>query len=151
MTAQVDRAPPATTAQQLSLTTSCPSIGVASVAVTGEVDLATAAALNAALLEALATYHPAVLDVDLSACTFLDCSCVRVLFAVHARATATGCLVRVHHPQPMARLVLEMTGLLALMTAPFDANGVATTAAAEHGVSSSRLARVANLPTVLPV
>ena len=63
------------------------------------------------LLGSLATYHPAVLDVDLSACTFLDCSGVRVFPAVHARATATGCLVRARHPQPVVRLVLKMTGL----------------------------------------
>lgn len=117
MTTHVNRAPPATMTQ-LQLVTRCPSIGVARVAVSGEVDLATAAALKAALLDALATYRPAVLEVDLSECTFLDCSGVRVLFAVHARATAEGCLVSVHHLQPLVQLVLGLTGVLALMTAP---------------------------------
>jgi len=133
MTARVNRPLPATVAQ-LCLVTRCPSPGVASVVVTGEVDMATEAALRAALLDALA-YNPVVLEVDLSACTFLDCSGVRVLVAVHARATAAGCLVRVRHPQPVVRMVLEMTGLLALLTATANANTVAATAETELGVA----------------
>lgn len=135
---------------QLNLITRCPSLGVASVVVTGEVDMVTEAALSAALLGALATLHPVVLDIDLSACTFLDCSGVRVLVAVHACAKATGCLVRARHPQPLVRLVLEVTGLLALLTAPADANAAATTTETEPSIISSRPPRAANLSTVLP-
>lgn len=106
---------------QLQLSTQCPTPGVASVMVTGEVDLATAAALYGALVDALATHHPVVLDVDLSACTFLDCSGIRVLVTIQARATTTGCLVRIRSPQPLVRLVLDLFGLPATFTAPADA------------------------------
>jgi anti-anti-sigma factor len=147
MAASDNRPHPAIT-PQLHLITRRPSLGVASVAVTGEVDMATEAELKAALLGALATHHPAVLDVDLSECTFLDCSGVRVLVAVHARARAAGCLVRARDAQPAVQLVLETTGLLALLATPADANAVDRTAGTRPGITSPCPLRAANLPTV---
>jgi anti-sigma B factor antagonist len=94
--------------------------GTAVVAVAGEVDMATAPDLHAALLDALVVHRPAVIDVDLSACTFLDCSGIRVLIAAHTTARAIGCQVRVRHPRRFVRLVLEVTGLLDMFTAPDD-------------------------------
>lgn len=91
------------------------------VAVAGEVDLATAPVLQTALADALATYTPAVIDVDLSACTFLDCSGITVLVAAHAAAQARGCQMWARYPQRLVRLVLEVTELLDMFTAPSDA------------------------------
>jgi anti-anti-sigma factor len=122
-----DNRPSLATRTQLHLVTHSPALGIARVTVTGEVDMVTEAALKATLLDALAAYHPAVLEVDLSACTLLDCSGIRALFAVHTRATAMGALVRVRHPQPMVRLVLAMTGLLELLTVPAEAGMAAMT------------------------
>jgi anti-anti-sigma factor len=92
--------------------------GTVVVAVAGEVDMATAPDLQAALLEALVVHRPAVIDVDLSACTFLDCSGIRVLIAAHTTAQASRCQLWVSHPQRFVRLVLEVTGLLDTFTAP---------------------------------
>jgi anti-anti-sigma factor len=102
---------------QLHLITRWPSLGAVSVVVAGEVDMATEAAFRTGLLDALNVFEPVVLEIDLSACTFLDCSGVRALVAARACAKATGCLVWVRHPQPLVRLVLEIAGQLAALTA----------------------------------
>ncbi|HEX6683271.1 MAG TPA: STAS domain-containing protein [Candidatus Limnocylindrales bacterium] len=109
---------------QLRLAICCPVPGTAAVAVAGEVDIATAPTLYAALLDALNSHTPVVLDVDLSACTFLDCSGIRVLLAAHATAQTRGCHMWIRHPRRLVRLVLEVTGLLSRFTAPYDPTAV---------------------------
>lgn len=94
--------------------------GTVVVAVAGEIDMATAPDLHAVILDALAVHRPAVIDVDLSACTFLDCSGIRVLLAAHTTAQASGCQIWVRHPRRFVRLVLDVTGLLNMFTAPDD-------------------------------
>lgn len=108
------------TAPALRLHTRRGSSGTVVVTVAGEVDIATAPDLHAALLEAVIVHNPAVIDVDLSVCTFLDCSGIRVLIAAHTSAQANGCQVRISHPRRFVRLVLELTGLLDMFTAPDD-------------------------------
>lgn len=97
--------------------TSCPSSVAARVAVAGEVDLATAPALREALLDALHSYSPAVLDLDLAAVTFLDCAGIGALVAVHDAAVDAGCQLRVSNLQPIVHRVFDLTGLLDLFTA----------------------------------
>jgi anti-anti-sigma factor len=111
---------PVTAPAWLHLQTRHGPSGTVVVAVAGEVDMATAPGLHAALLDALAVHRPAVIDVDLSACTFLDCSGIRVLIAAHTTAQASGCQMRVSHPRCLVRLVLEVTGLLDMFTALDD-------------------------------
>ena len=91
--------------------------GRARVAVTGEVDLATASELRETLLGVLHTHGPAFLDIDLAGATFLDCTGIGALAAVHNAAVLVGCQVRVCHPRPNVRRVLEVTGLLDVHTA----------------------------------
>ena len=88
----------------------------ARVAVTGEVDLATGPGLREALLRVLHTHGPAVLDIDLAGVTFLDCTGIRALIAVRNAAVHDGCQVRVCHPRPNVRRVLEMARLLDVLT-----------------------------------
>jgi anti-sigma B factor antagonist len=128
---------------QLRLYTYCLSPGTAAVAVAGEVDMATAPALHAALLDALNTHSPVVLDVDLSACTFLACAGLTVLVRVHAAARAAGCQMWATHPRGPVRRVLEVTGLLDVFTAPCDAAAPAVVAEPEAGRAAARRARVA--------
>lgn len=90
--------------------------GLALVAVTGEVDLATAPGLRETLLRVLHTHGPVVLDIDLAGVTFLDCTGIGALVAVRNAAVHVGCHVRVCHPQPIVRRVLEVTGLLNVLT-----------------------------------
>lgn len=129
---------PVATPTPLHLSTRHTSLGTVVVAVAGEVDMATAPALYAALTDALATHRPAVLDVDLSACTFLDCSGIRVLLAAHATAQAGGCRMWARYPQRLVRLVLEVTNLLDMFTAPDDAAARATSSDGDADPPSSR-------------
>jgi anti-anti-sigma factor len=107
---------PVTALAQLRIDTSCPLPATARVAVVGEVDLATAPGLRDRLLSVLHEQNPAVLDVDLAGVTFLDCTGIGALVAVRNAAVHEGCQVRVCHPQPITRRVLEVTGLLDAFT-----------------------------------
>jgi anti-anti-sigma factor len=111
---------PVTALTQLHLDTSWPAPSTARVAVVGEVDLATAHLLRDRLLGVLREQAPAVLDVDLAGVTFLDCTGISALVAVRNAAMHTGRRVRVTHPQPIVRRVLDVTGLLGVLTAPID-------------------------------
>jgi anti-anti-sigma factor len=105
---------------QLHIDTSWPSPSTALVAVVGEVDLATAPILRDRLLGVLRKQAPAVLDVDLAGVTFLDCTGISALVAVRNAARRAGRQMRVSRPQPIVRRVLEVTGLLGVLTAPID-------------------------------
>jgi anti-anti-sigma factor len=94
-----------------------PSPATARVAVAGEVDLATASVLRETLLGVLHTQRHAVLDLDLADVTFLDCAGIGALVAVRNAAVDAGCRVRVCHPEPIVRRVLEVTGLLDVFAA----------------------------------
>ncbi len=82
------------------------------IAVAGELDLATAPDLLDRMLNVLHAQHPAVLDVDLSDVSFLACAGVGALACIRNAATQVGCQLQISHPQPMIRMVLELTGML---------------------------------------
>jgi anti-anti-sigma factor len=105
---------------QLRIDTSYPSPATARAAVTGEVDLATATTLRDRLFDVLDGQNPSVLDVDLAGVTFMDCTGLGVLVAVRRAAARTGCQLRVTNPQPIVRRVLEVTGLLGVLTTQID-------------------------------
>jgi anti-anti-sigma factor len=110
---------PMTALTQLHIDTSWPSPAVARMVVVGEVDLATAHLLRDRVLDLLREQTPAVVDVDLAGVTFLDCTGISALVAVRAALRAGG-RMRVSHPQPIVRQVLDMTGLLGIFTAAID-------------------------------
>ena len=97
---------------QFRLDMGYPSPDTARVAVAGEVDVATAPMLRDRLLSLLHGQAAAVLVVDLAGCTFLDCTGIGALVSVHNVAARTGRQLRVTHPRPIVRRVLELTGLL---------------------------------------
>jgi anti-anti-sigma factor len=103
---------------QLHIDTTYPLPDTARVAVVGEVDLATAPVLRDRLLNVLHDQAPAVLDVDLAGVTFLDCTGISALVAVRNAAVRTGRQMRVTHTQAIVRRVLDLTGLLGVLTAP---------------------------------
>jgi anti-anti-sigma factor len=111
---------PVTALPQLHIDTSWSSPVVVRVAVVGEVDLATAHLLRDQMLGVLHEQAPAVLDVDLAGVTFLDCTGISALVAVRNAAVRSGRQMRVSHPQPIVRRVLDVTGLLGILTAPID-------------------------------
>ena len=82
----------------------------AAVLVTGELDLATVPALRARL-EAAARHRPVCLLVDLSGCTFLDCSAVDLLLAARDAARRDGVVLVLVRPSRPVRRLLSLLGL----------------------------------------
>lgn len=83
--------------------------GIAVVTVTGEIDLSTATALEAAIAEALAA-EPAVLVVELSAVDFMASSGLRVLVATQQKVSKSAQLAVVAD-KPATRRPIEVTDL----------------------------------------
>jgi len=81
---------------------------------------ATGHLLRDRLLDVLREQAPAVLNVDLGGVTFLDCTGISALVAARNAAVQAGRQMRVTRPQPIVGRVLEVTGLLDVLTAPID-------------------------------
>ncbi|HKA03774.1 MAG TPA: STAS domain-containing protein [Acidimicrobiales bacterium] len=88
--------------------------GTAVVRPTGELDLATAPALRAALEHALRIAERAVL-VDLAAVTFLDSTALAVFVETWRKASDGTVGFRLSRPAPNVRRVLAMTDLTGLL------------------------------------
>jgi anti-anti-sigma factor len=103
-------------AGRTSLTVTLKRDGAAArVVATGEVDAATAHLLPDSLNTALADGVSTVV-IDLAGVHYLDSAGVGALVQAHNRTTARGARLSVANPQPMVRRVLEVVGLLALLT-----------------------------------
>jgi anti-anti-sigma factor len=111
---------PVNASTELHIDTTYPSPATAWVAVSGEVDLASAEVLRDRLHGVLRDEAPTMLGVDLAGVTFLDCAGISALVAVRNAAVRTRCEMRVTHAQPIVRRVLDLTGLLDVFTAPID-------------------------------
>ncbi len=131
---------------QLHIATSHASPTVARVVVVGEVDLATAAVLRNRLLSVLQDRNPTVVDVDLAGVTFLDCTGLGALVAGYNTAVRSGCQLRVSHTQPFVGRVLEVTGLLSVLTAPIERREPLSP---ESGYRPSATATVSQPPWVM--
>jgi anti-sigma B factor antagonist len=91
------------------------------VAFAGEIDMSTADGLNVVVTDALRSYSPRHLCVDLAGVRFMDCSAIHALVRCRGRAADAGCRLTVTNPQPMVCRTLEITGLLeALAVTPAD-------------------------------
>ncbi|WBB70569.1 STAS domain-containing protein [Micromonospora sp. WMMD812] len=87
----------------------------------GEVDMATADALDAALADALSRSGTSEVVVDLAGVGFLDSSGIRVLVSAAATARRGGITFRVADPRPMVARVLRITSVGALLGLSADA------------------------------
>lgn len=86
----------------------------------GEVDLATAGKVEAAVVDLLERgFHRVV--VDLRAVTFLDSTGIHALITVHERARQLGETVSVILGGPATRRALELTGLVDHLNLEHDA------------------------------
>jgi anti-anti-sigma factor len=95
----------------------CSSPSTVTVAVVGDVDMATSPVLRERLISVLRVDDPAVVEVDLTGVTFLDCAGIGALVAARNAALQVGCRLRVCHLQPIVRRILEVAGLLGALTA----------------------------------
>jgi len=78
--------------------------------VAGEIDMATAPALEEAALTLL-DERPRRLVLDFAGVPFCDSSGIGVLVRLYNKATVTGCRVSIRQPTPNVRAILDMTAL----------------------------------------
>lgn len=90
--------------------------GVLRVTVTGDVDMVTSDQLAAATHEAVTTERLAGIVVDLGQVTFLDSSGIRALVVEQEFARRHGVSYHVTNPSAVVRRVLEITGVLTLLS-----------------------------------
>jgi anti-anti-sigma factor len=98
------------------ITQSLDGQGTVRLALSGELDMASAETLAASVDHALRPDRPAQLVVDLAGVTFCDSTGIRAL--VDARAAALRCQVafRTVNPRGLTRRVMSVTGVLDVLT-----------------------------------
>jgi anti-sigma B factor antagonist len=84
---------------------------VLTLAVSGEVDLATSPLVDEAITEAVASSGISAVEVDLSGVGFLDSSCIALLLKGRRSADAQGVAYRVTGAQGIPLDVLQITGV----------------------------------------
>jgi anti-anti-sigma factor len=89
---------------------------VLSLAVVGEIDMASAVAFDAAIDNALDVDGVTRVLIDLDRTTFLDSTGVRSLLRGHGLAHERGISFRILNPTRVVRRVLELTGVFDLLT-----------------------------------
>jgi anti-sigma B factor antagonist len=100
--------PAMSTTDDFDVTTERPRAGVAVIRVTGDLDLATASQVEGAISAAL---DASEVDIDLTSCTFIDSSGVRVLTKAARDVSASGGRIEVVADDPAIVRVLEITGV----------------------------------------
>jgi anti-anti-sigma factor len=114
---------------------------VAAIAVAGKIDLATVDVLHEGLRPVLSAQIPHRIDVDLAGVTFMDCTGLSALVAVRHAAVRTGRQLQVTNPQPIVCRIVELSGLLGILTAAFDHAPPAPTRPASASLSDPLLRR----------
>jgi anti-sigma B factor antagonist len=87
-------------------------------AVTGEIDMATAGDLENAINDAAARVEIATVVVDLADVAFCDSAGIAALVRTHADAASHGTVMKVTNPSRNVRLVMEITCVLDALTNP---------------------------------
>ena len=90
--------------------------GHAEIAVTGELDMSTAAQLEKAVGAALSDEAVRAVTIDLAEVTFCDSSGIAVLDHGYGAAVDLGVRLRITNVQPIVARVLEIVGLLGTLT-----------------------------------
>ncbi len=92
--------------------------GVLRLAISGEVDISTADFLTDAITNVIVAGHVAELIIDLDQVTYLDSTGISALIRGHHLAAAFGIAYLVSNPHDMVHKVLDITGVLGLLTEP---------------------------------
>lgn len=96
--------------------------GVLTLAVSGEVDLATSGLVEDAITEAIGANGVSAVEVDLSAVEFLDSSGVALLLKGRRRADEQGVAYRVTGAQGTPLQVLQIAGVWGHLSGDTDAS-----------------------------
>jgi anti-anti-sigma factor len=81
------------------------------VTVAGEVDMLSAPALHAAVVDVLRRQCPGRLEIDLRGVSFLDSAGIRTLLICQDDAQRVGCPLALIDPHPKVSRVLKIAGL----------------------------------------
>jgi anti-anti-sigma factor len=100
---------------ELSISSSADGHGLLTIALAGEIDLATRDSLRQAITEAIGSGDVSRIIVDLDAVTFVDSSALGVLVAGWRRATETGKSLGLVNAHGTVRRVLDLTALWDLL------------------------------------
>jgi anti-sigma B factor antagonist len=95
------------------------------VAFTGEIDMSSASAFAATIVEVIQTYPHERVYVDLAGVRFLDSSGIRALLAGRSRAHEQERRLFVVGAGPIPRQTMEITRVVDLLTDPDEANAPA--------------------------
>jgi anti-sigma B factor antagonist len=92
------------------------STGLARIAVLGEVDLSNAATLTEAMASTYTNSVTKAITVDLAELAFLDSTAIAALLNARRAASAQGVPFTVVNARGMVRRVLEVTGVLTVLS-----------------------------------
>ena len=92
--------------------------GTIVVEVLGPLEAATVGALRSVVLDAVDTYRPRQLTVDLRRVPFMDSIGIGTLVAVNNKAREVGGAMEVRSPSPFVHRLLQITGLTELFGLP---------------------------------
>lgn len=101
----------------LSITDSAGGDGVVHLAVTGEIDMASSPMFADRLRDAIHDDTTKTVVADLGEVTFMDSNGIRELVVAREMATERGVTFYIANPNDVPRRVLELTGLLPILTA----------------------------------
>ncbi|MEU4245671.1 STAS domain-containing protein [Actinoplanes sp. NPDC026619] len=96
----------------MEISTTATSDGVFRLLVAGEIDMATADDLEAALTQAITAAGTTTVIADLAQLTFCDSSGIAAFDKAYRQATDRGVTFQVRNLQTGVRRVLEITGVL---------------------------------------
>jgi anti-anti-sigma factor len=111
---------PTTSAPQLEITLGRSSPTTTQATIVGEIELATVPLLLERLTGAMHDETLDLLDIDLTEVKFLDCAGIGALVGVYNTAVQSGRHMQLTHPQPFVRHILDLTGLLRVLTAELN-------------------------------
>lgn len=86
--------------------------------IVGEIDLSASDDVRKWIVEAIPREPARVLEVDLSAVTFLDSTGIRALVLGQQAANREGVTMRVTNPRGRVEAVLKITGVYEMLTQP---------------------------------
>lgn len=95
-----------------------PADGRVEIIASGEIDMDSAPRLGAVVTDLLRHERLSSIEVNLAAVPFMDSCGINTLIGCLSRAHDSHRQLRVSHPQPSVRRVLDVTGVLGLLGVP---------------------------------
>ena len=95
----------------LHLDVTTPGPGTIAVAVTGDIDIATAGRFYTCIVDTVNHHRPHTITLDLSRLQFIDAAGVRTIYQLHALTDAAGCTLTIGNAHQIFWWTLSRLGL----------------------------------------